>query len=227
MDSAFPATPFLAVLEFPPIRDIAPPVEPTAGLLTPWAWWLAAALLGLLLITLLFIWFRAVGRRAGFPSLPPSPAHAAASQLESLRREAPALSADAFAAALSEIIRIFLQRQTGIPALFSTSPEILGDRPRPHEPPPPPALAAFRQLLTDSDALKYGPTGPDQSPQKDAIIDSALAAIQKFITPRPPAVPPPLPVAHFSASACTTAQSSPPPMPPAVTNTTTVEDSRI
>ncbi len=185
------------MLEFPKIRDIAPPVEPSASLVLPWMWWAAAAGLAILLLAGLFLWLRSAGRRVALPGLPARPDKLATQALAALRQAAPQLSADDFAARLSEIVRTFLHRQTGVLARYATSPEILGDRPRPNQPPPPPVIAAFREVLTASDALKYGPTAVDRTVQTNALIDSALAAVKAAslveVAPAFPPAPPPLP----------------------------------
>ncbi len=209
------------MLEFPPIRDIAPPVEPEAATTMPWIWWAAAAVLAVVLLAGLFLWMRSVGRRLALPGLPPRPEKLAVRALESLRLAAPKLGADDFAAQLSEIIRTFLHRQTGVLARYATSPEILGDRPRADQPPPPPVIAAFREVLTASDALKYGPTVADRTVQTDALIDSALAAVKaaSLVEVAPAFMPAPsLPPAPLPAPASVTTmptQAPPPPLPSA------------
>ena len=195
------------MLEFPPIRDIAPPVEPEAAATMPWIWWVAAGVLAVMLLAGLFLWMRSMGRRLALPGLPPRPEKLAVRALESLRLAAPKLGADDFAAQLSEIIRTFLHRQTGVLARYATSPEILGDRPRVDHPPPPPVIAAFREVLTASDALKYGPVTPDRTVQTDALIDSALIAVRAAAAPLPPASPPTLPALEVPPAL-------PPPPPP-------------
>lgn len=197
------------MLEFPPIRDIAPPVEPEAATTMPWIWWVAAAVLAVVLLAGLFLWMRSVGRRLALPGLPPRPVNLAVRALESLRLAAPKLGAEAFAAQLSEIVRTFLHRQTGVLARYATSPEILGDRPRADQPPPPPVIAAFRDVLTASDALKYGPVTPDRTVQTDALIDAALLAVRAAATPLTPAPPPSLPALDVSPSL----PPEPPPLP--------------
>lgn len=203
------------MLEFPEIRDIAPPVEPTASVVLPWIWWAAAGMLAVLLLAGLFLWMRSVSRRIALPGLPAPPDKLAAQALEALRQVAPKLSADDFAARLSEIVRTFLHRQTGMLARFATSPEILGDRPHADQPPPPPVIAAFREVLTASDTLKYGPMVADRTVQTDALIDSALAAVKAAslveVAPAfmPVAVPPPLP----PGAPVTMPTQAPPPLP--------------
>lgn len=198
-----------AVLEFPPIRDIAPPVEPEAAATMPWIWWAAAAVLAVVLLAGLFLWMRSVGRHLALPGLPPRPVNLAVRALESLRLAAPKLGAEAFAAQLSEIVRTFLHRQTGVLARYATSPEILGDRPRADQPPPPPVIAAFRDVLTASDALKYGPVTPDRTVQTDALIDAALLAVRAAAAPLTPAPPPSLPALDVPPSL----PPEPPPLP--------------
>ena len=187
----------------------------------PWIWWAAAAVLAVVLLAGLFLWMRSVGRRLALPGLPPRPEKLAVRALESLRLAAPNLGADDFAAQLSEIIRTFLHRQTGVLARYATSPEILGDRPRADQPPPPPVIAAFREVLTASDALKYGPTVADRTVQTDALIDSALAAVKaaSLVEVAPAFMPAPsLPPAPLPAPASVTTmptQAPPPPLPSA------------
>jgi len=197
------------VLEFPPIRDIAPPVEPEAAATMPWIWWVAAVVLAMVLLAGLFLWMRSVRRRLALPGLPPRPAKLAVRALESLRLAAPKLGAEAFAAQLSEIVRTFLHRQTGVLAHYATSPEILGDRPRADQPPPPPVIAAFRDVLSASDAMKYGPVTPDRTVQTDALIDSALIGVRAASAPLPPASPARPPVLDLPPSL----PPEPPPLP--------------
>jgi hypothetical protein len=167
----------------------------------PWMWWVAAGLLSLVLLVGLWFWMRAAGRRLALPGLPPLPEKRAVRELEALRKDAPALEAADFAARLTEIVRTFLHRQTGVLARYATSPELLGDRPRRDQPPPPPVIAAFREVLTASDALKYGPAMADRKVQTDALIDSALSAVRAVAAPRVPAPPPPLPPAAVPSPA--------------------------
>jgi hypothetical protein len=83
-------------------------------------------------------------------------------------------------------------------------------------------IAAFREVLTASDALKYGPTVADRTVQTDALIDSALAAVKAaslvevgpaFMPPAPSLPPAPLP-APASVTTMPT-QAPPPPLPSA------------
>ncbi len=175
----------------------------------PWIWWVAAGVLAGLLLAGLFLWMRSVGRRLALPGLPPGPGKVAVRALESLRQAAPSLGAEDFAARLSEIVRTFLHRQTGVLAHYATSPEILGDRPRTDQPPPPPVIAAFREVLTASDALKYGPVTPDRKVQTDALIDSALIAVRAAAAPLPTVAAPSLPAAEVPPSL----PPDPPPLP--------------
>lgn len=180
--------------EFPAIKDIAAPVEPGTYAGLAWGWWVAAALLALVLLTLLGLWLRTAMRRPRLPALPGRPEKIALGELESLRQQAGSLSAEEFATCLSGIVRTFLQRQTGVLALYATSPEILGDRPRAGDPPPPPAIAAFRDTLLASDELKYGAPRADRSSQIHGLIDSAMEAVRLAALPPQPeatAVSPP------------------------------------
>lgn len=157
-------------------------------------WWAAAGVLALVLLGALGLWMRAAGRRLALPGLPAHPEKRAVRELEALRKAAPNLEAAGFAAQLTGIVRSFLHQQTGVLAHYATSPELLGDRPRRDRPPPPPVITAFREVLTASDALKYGPPMADRKPQTDALIDSALAAVKTVATPSVPPVPAPSPV---------------------------------
>lgn len=173
------------MLEFPPIKDIAPPVEPSAAAAVPWLWWAGVAVTSLLLLYSCFVWLQGVGRRAALPRLPARAEKRAIKELHALRKRGASLGADAFAAQLSDIIRTFLHRNMGVLARFSTSPEILGDRPRADQPPPPPAVAAFREVLTASDALKYGPQDNNRNAQTDSLIDAAISAVRAACNPVP------------------------------------------
>lgn len=155
-------------------------------------WWVGAVVLTVLVVGLIWLWLRAMQRRLALPALPPLPQRIAEKALEALRQQAADLKPEVFAARLTDIIKTFLHRQTGVLARFATSPEILGDRISPDRPPPPPVISAFRKVLTDADALKYGPVH-DRKVQTDALIDSALEAVRIASTPRKPPVPPPLP----------------------------------
>ncbi|MES2708199.1 MAG: DUF4381 family protein [Verrucomicrobiota bacterium] len=174
--------------EFPPIQDIAAPVEPVTQAGTAWGWWIAAVVLGLVILVSFFLWLRAFRRRVRLPALPSNPEKAALRELEALRGQADTLAPEEFATELSGVVRIFLQRQTGVLALYATSPEILGDRPRAGDPPPPPAIAAFREVLQASDALKYGAPHADLAHRTRELIDSAIHAV------RLAALPPEMPV---------------------------------
>ncbi len=174
------------MLEFPPIKDIAPPIEPPAAAVLPWLWWLLVAFFALLLLSTLFLWLRSAARRWALPSLPGKPLKRALQDLAALRQRAPSLSAQHFAAQLSHILRTFLHRHSGVLAHFATSPEILGDRPGPDRPPPPPAIAAFRHVLSATDALKYGPPAPLPPDKASALLDDAAAAIQAAAAPPSP-----------------------------------------
>ena len=189
------------MLEFPPIKDIAPPIEPAATAALPWLWWLGAAILALLLLTGLFLALRAAARRWSLPALPLPPENQALRDLDALRHRAPSLSPENFAAQLSHILRTFLHRHSGILAHFATSPEILGDRPSPSLPPPPPAVAAFRAVLHASDTLKFGPPSPSDPASSTALLDAARTAIQAAAAAPipPPPLPPPLPLSPPSA----------------------------
>ena len=203
-----------AGLEFPPIRDIVPPVEPPPVPLPVWIWWTGAGVLGVVLLIGFWLWMRSVGRRLELPGLPAGPEKTATRALEALRKSAPGMAADAFAAALSEIVRTFLHRQTGVLARYSTSPEILGDRRRDDRPPPLPSIEAFREVLTASDALKYGPAVADRKVQTDALIDTALSAVRAACRPLPPAAPI-LPPAFVAGPAIPAEPPSPAVPPPA------------
>lgn len=185
--------------EFPVIKDIAAPIEPGTYAGLAWGWWVAAAVLALILLTLLGLWLRTAVRRPRLPALPGRPEKIALGELESLRRQAGSLSPEEFATRLSDIVRTFLQRQTGVLALYATSPEILGDRPQPGNPPPPPAMAAFRKVLLASDELKYGAPGADRSTQIHGLIDFAIEAVRLAALPPQPGVGIFPPVPEFPA----------------------------
>ncbi len=201
-----------AGLEFPPIRDIVPPVEPPPVPWPVWIWWTGAGVLAVILLVGFWFWMRSLGRRLELPGLPAGPEKTATRALEVLRKSAPGMAADAFAAQLSEIVRTFLHRQTGVLARYSTSPEILGDRRRDDRPPPLPSIGAFREVLTASDALKYGPAVADRKVQTDALIDAALSAVRAAAHPLPPAAPV-LPAA-FGAGPPSLSKTLPAPLPP-------------
>lgn len=199
--------------EFPKIKDIAEPVEPAVHLGPPWLWWAGVAALSLMVLIGIVLWIRSARRRVRFPGLPSLPEKIALQALESLRQRAEVLTPEEFANELSQTVRTFLQRQTGILALYSTSPEMLGERSRPDEPPPPPAITAFREVFLASDILKYGAPRTDKTTQTGQLIDSAIAAIRlaalppaaASAAPSPPApvrsAPPPLPGAQEAAPA--------------------------
>ena len=187
----------------------------------PWMWWVAAGALAIMLLAGLFLWMRAVSRRIALPKLPANPDKIAVQDLELLRQLAPRLSADDFAARLSEIVRTFLHRQTGVLAKFATSPEILGDRPRADQPPPPPAIPAFREVLTASDALKFGPTESGRAVQTDALIDSTLAAVKAAAVGDPSVASTAIPQLQASTG------QAPPPLPSAPPPLPVVEDANV
>jgi hypothetical protein len=199
--------------EFPKIKDIAEPVEPAAQLAPPWLWWTGVAVLSLLVLAGLVLWIRSARRRVRFPGLPSLPEKIALQALESLRQRADSLPPEEFANELSQTVRTFLQRQTGVLALYSTSPEMLGERSRPGEPPPPPAITAFREVFLASDVLKYGAPRADKTTQATQLIDSAIAAIRLAALP-PAAAPAAAPAIESAANPAPTG-TTPPQLPDA------------
>lgn len=202
------------MIRFPEIQDIAPPVEPVATPGTPWGWWVAIGALTLLGLALLTWLLLALKGRARFPGLPDrSPDQVALRAIAALRErvadlEGGSLSPTEFANELSGVVRVFLHRQTGVLANFSTSPEILGDRRRAGQPPPPPAVAAFRRVLLECDRMKFGgPDAPDAAAFA-ALLDDAAAAVRLASAPAPAGDPPPP-----AAAKPQTAGTNPPPLP--------------
>ena len=103
------------------IRDIAPPVD--AFPYPPWMIATAAALCGLVLGALIWLFIRWLRNR---PAPPPLSARAAAlRQLEALRNETQKREAYSFSIVLSEILRTFISAHFGLQAVHQTSSEFL------------------------------------------------------------------------------------------------------
>jgi len=180
------------MIPFPEIEKIAEPVRPAMDAGGAWWWWVAAVLLGLIICGIATVLIAALTRRASLPGVPVRPEKQALREIKALRRRAGELDGPAFGAALTEIVRAFLHRRTGMPARFATTEQILGRARRADDPPPPPVVANFAPVLEGCDALKFG----GGTAARDSLLDAAEAAVKSLATAPPPRVLtilPPLP----------------------------------
>ena len=174
---------------FPPIEDITPlPLSP-AEQAQPWAFWISASLLGLVLLWLLVLSIRALARRLECPSLPPAPGKQALRALKALRKQAAGLSGGQFTAQLGAVLRTFLHRRFGIMANFQSTSEIL------HPvagnaglPPAPPAALPVAELLARCDMLKFSGGAADDPAARNALLDAAESALNEASAARSAAV---------------------------------------
>lgn len=167
------------MIPFPEIEKIAEPPLPPEQMASSWWWWAGAALLGLIVLGVL-VWIAAgLFRRAALPTAPARPEKLALRELKHLRRKAAEMPAEAFAAALSGIVRSFLARRTGLAARFATTEEITGRTRRAGQAPPPPPLAAlFAPVLEGCDALRFGGTGAAGAQATESLLHAAEEAVQ-------------------------------------------------
>lgn len=184
------------MIPFPEIEKIAEPPPPPMVEASAWWWWAGAVLLGLILLGLV-VWAAAVFfRRASVPMAPARPEKLALRELKHLRRKAAEMNPETFAAALSGIVRSYLNRTTGLPARFSTTEEITGRTRRSGQvPPPPPLVALFAPVLEGCDALRFGGASGEA---REALLQSAEEAVNaagRLVKAEPPRVavtnPPP------------------------------------
>lgn len=190
------------MIQFPDIADIRQPEPPPAPDYT-WLWWLGASLAAAGLLVWAIRGIRALRIRLQFPPLPGRPDRVALDAIAKLRTRLPELAPAALAEDLSAVIRVFLHRRTGVLANYSTSAEILGDRPRPDQPPPPPVVEKFRSVLVTCDEVRFAavPLSPTDA---ERLLDAAAAAVRESViarpAPAPPsAQPPPLPADAISS----------------------------
>jgi hypothetical protein len=183
------------MLPFPNIEDIVQVQKPAPPVETPWGWWVAAILLGLLALGLLIGLTLVLYRWASKPAVPPLPEKLARRELKALRKKAGALPAHDFAAALSGIVRSYIQRRMGVLADVSTTPEILGrTAARSTVPPPTPLTHHFRSVLEACDAMKFS---SGSAPEREGLLaetDAALTAVAQALS-TPPPLPDPAPAA--------------------------------
>ena len=162
------------MIPFPELETIVEPVAPGAAGGTSAAlwWWLLAGVMVAVVLMLGWMWLRAVSRRLAVPGLPPEAAREALRRLEELgaRQNADGL---VVAGEVSEIIRHYLDRSTGVMARYATTPELMG-RVRRRVPPPLPAVAVFEGVLAACDRVKYGAGAEERA----ALIASAVAAVE-------------------------------------------------
>lgn len=173
---------------FPPIEDITPlPLSP-AEQAQPWAFWISAGLLGIILLWLLVLSIRVLARRLACPSLPPAADKQAQRALKALRKQSAGLSGAQFTAELGAVLRTFLHRRFGIMANFLSTSEIL--RPAAENavlPPAPPAALPVAEVLARCDALKFSGGAADDPASRGALLDAAEGALQGATAPRPAA----------------------------------------
>jgi hypothetical protein len=173
------------MIPFPEIEKIAEPARPAADAAGAWWWWVAAVLAGLVLLGVAAGVMTAMVRRASLPGVPVKPEKLALRALKSLRRRAGELDGPAFGVALTEIVRTYLHRRTGMPARFATTEQILGRTRRPDDPPPPPPVVNFAPVLEGCDALKFG---GGTAAARESLLDAAEAAVRTLSSAPPPRV---------------------------------------
>ncbi len=145
----------------PDILDVAPPVSVPPDPIH-WAWWVAGALLALLLIYL-FVRFRKK-RQAPVES----PKEIALRQLERLQGQVAHMDGYQFGVAVSDILRRYLTEAHRLRARQQTSREFLEELER---------RKAFsekrqdylRQFLQTCDFLKYAPAGKAAKPNRELL----------------------------------------------------------
>ncbi len=172
------------MIPFPEIEKIAEPARPAADAAGAWWWWVAAVLLGLIVLGTSAGIIVALVRRASLPGTPVRPEKLALREIKALRRRADQLDGPAFGVALTEIVRAFLHRRTGMPARFATTEQILGRARRADDPPPPPVVANFAPVLEGCDALKFS----GGAAARESLLDAAEAAVRSLASAPPPRV---------------------------------------
>jgi Domain of unknown function (DUF4381) len=186
------------MLPFPDIETIAEPPTPVVEPATPWGWWVAAGVAAVILLGL-GIWLAVMlWRRAAIPAAPARPEKRALRELKALRKSAGAMAPAEFGAALSGVVRSFLNRRLGLLANVSTTQELLGRAASSHEAPPPPLAQVFSHVLDACDALKFGAT---TQPDRAALIaetEAAMHTVQRALSSPPPAPSPPPAAAELS-----------------------------
>jgi hydantoinase/carbamoylase family amidase len=173
------------MIPFPEIEKIAEPARPAMDAGGAWWWWVAAVLLGLIVLGIAAGLIAALARRASLPGVPVRPEKLALREIKALRRRAGELDGPAFGAALTEIVRAFLHRRTGMPARFATTEQILGRSRRADDPPPPPLVVNFAPVLEGCDTLKFGGGTPAA---RESLLDAAEAAVKTLSFAPPPRV---------------------------------------
>jgi hypothetical protein len=172
------------MIPFPEIEKIAEPPRQAVDHATGW-WYVAAVILGLIVLAIVVGLIVMLIRRATLPGVPIRPEKLALRDLKALRRRAGTLDGAAFGSALTEVVRVFLHRRLGMPARYATTQELLGRTRRPDEPPPPPVLALFTPVLEGCDALKFS-TGSQTA--RESLLDAAEAAVKSVTSAPPPRI---------------------------------------
>jgi len=180
----------MEILPFPEIEKIAEPQSPAVQQAASWWWWVGAVVLGLIVLGIIIGVLISLSRRAAMPAAPGRPEKLALREIKALRRRADSLTAPAFGAALSGIIRTFLHRRMGMLARFATTEEILGKARRRDAAPPPPLVSAFTGVLEGCDALKFGSSATVVRDRLLAEAETALRAIAAALKQSAPAAPP-------------------------------------
>ena len=153
-----------AAQEAEDIRGPKPPVEiPPPPPETPWGIWIAAAVLALLCAGMLVWWLRRRKPAAATPE------EIARRELSRLRAGGDLMDAGEFAAAVSGVLRSFIERRFGIAAPKRTTEEFLhevlagthglADR-----------IDALRAFLRACDAAKFGGGGLDKLEREDLLL---------------------------------------------------------
>lgn len=189
------------MIPFPELEKIVEPVAPgsAAGTGPAWWWWLLAALVATLALITVFTLVRNLIRHFRLPATPPDPAREAIRQLETLQRTTDATTEAETAAAVSTIVRHYLDRLSGIMARYSTTEEIMGHSRKP-APPPTPAISACEAILASCDQIRFGNTSIPPA----TLVSTALNAIRASQAAPAPSAPPtpqqPPPLPHAPAA---------------------------
>ena len=196
---------------FPELKDITPPTPPPFSSpeeIQALVWMVFGGVVALVVLGLLWLWWRRRTRHQAPPLLPRSPLDQLRDRLASLQSSPEPLPATQLGHEVAGAVRSYLQREHGLMARYRTTEELFGTHrgPRRSEAPPPlPFLQPFAEVFTRCDALRF--TKPGQlNDRRSELITLALQAtdqVRTALAPRPipsPGTPPPLPGAIATPS---------------------------
>jgi hypothetical protein len=177
------AFPLLPMPPFPELKEITPPTPPPLSSpeeIQRVVWLVFAAVVVVMALGVLWLWWRSRERNRRAPPLPLSAQEEARRRLAHLESLAPQLEGPALGQQVCEVIRHYLERQHGLLARYRTTEELLGAV---HNltTPPLPFLRPFAGVLRRCDDLKFaGFAFP--STERSALVRETLAALNA----RPP-----------------------------------------